>query len=298
MSKNTNLFNFGMNSKKAMLEDFSSAVVEREFYNLAISRFEWKGLPQGLRSHQVESYMYNNGCMAVFNMQYAGLNILPAAGTGELDINGRHKRYILTGLNGTIYEKSREEIALFGHDTTNIAEKIMVLEYVKRINRIIMTDDLNIKQLRVPFVFDASNNKDMSLKWIMSDIESNNPLAIYIRDNEMATQTRNTLLGQETKVQYLGDQLQNHIRDLYNRVYTQLGISNVEVRKAERLVEAEADANGEAVRINRKLIEKLREEGCKEVQQKFGHTITFKWAGEEEGESENVVQPGMDRQRL
>ena len=71
-----------------------------EFKNLAINRFTWTGLPNGLTSEQMELLLIEKGQLMAFEDKMLGILILPCFGKADINVYGLPTEYNIYSENG------------------------------------------------------------------------------------------------------------------------------------------------------------------------------------------------------
>ena len=69
------------------------------FQMIALNRYRWENLPNGIESRYIEEMLYDNGECAMFDHPDLGLCILRSSSRENLNIYGEPTKLTLTGFN-------------------------------------------------------------------------------------------------------------------------------------------------------------------------------------------------------
>ena len=242
-----------------------------EFINLAINRFTWENLPQGLTSEQLEFLLIHHGQLMCFNDKYYGTLILPCMGTSDINVYGLPTEYRVMGENGKYNKTVNIEDGVLIRNNPLGTSDIPTLEiFAKRIDDIEMTQDVNLFQQCIPKVLLADEDSKLTAKNIIDKIRK---FKFVIFGKSTLVNNIKTSDVLDTSSPYILDKLQQQKVDLKNELLTYLGINNNNNIKKERMIVDEVNANNEYTAINLDLMFDLRERACKEINEKFGLNI-------------------------
>lgn len=249
--------------------------VGETLYNIAVGSFKWTGLPDGLPSWMLENFLFFYGQVAAFEDSTGGLMILPAYQADQPNKYYVYQRYSVFGMN---FQKqiSLNDCVLFWNNSAHSDSCTIVSEYADRINSINLTDMMNIRQLRFPWMFGGDEQQINSLKAALTQANENN-FALFTTNSVQSALREG--VGFQTGVSYLGDDLKKHRDDIYNEVLTLLGFDNTPITKKERLITDEAHANDMQINFFRQDRLKCRQEAAEEINKKFGTNISVEWTG-------------------
>lgn len=259
--------------KLRKLEDLRG--VSESLFMMAVSSFEWDGLYEGLPSWLMERYLFDCGRVAAFEDPEYGFMLLPAWPVGPLDVQYNYKNYLVVGL-GYQRQIDREDCILIYNNSAHTGSWLTVMNYSQAINEINLTDRLNIKQLRFPWIFGGDEETVNSLKAAITQVE-NNVFALYTNKSIQAELQKG--IEGKTNIAYLGDDLKKHRDDLYNECLTLLGFDNIPISKKERLITDEANSNNQQIQFFRNDRLKSRQQAVEEINKRFGEKISVKWTG-------------------
>ncbi len=257
----------------------------KDYYlNLAINRFNWEGLPYGLTSEQLEFMLIQYGTLIGFKDNLRGLLILPCYGTSQYNVYGLPTKYRVCSLNGKYNETvDIDNGVLLKNNPLGVQEYSTLEIFAQRINDIERTQDVNLFQQNIPKLLLTDEDGKLTVKNIIKKLKEFK-FVIIGRNTLSKSITKNDVL--DTSSPYLLDKLQEQKEDLKNELLAYLGINNnSNVKKKERMVVDEVNANNEFTSINLDLMYDMRKKFVEEFNAKFGTNIEVeKREVEEDGE--------------
>jgi len=246
--------------------DHKDEILSR-FINLAINRFKWENLPNGIDSRILEGFLINYGMVAFFNDEKYGNMILPCYYTNELNVY-----YEPTQVNifGHKYHeiKDMEEVVLIRNNATADNDIDDLVTFATRINEIELTIDINLNAQKTPYVILCDEKERLTFKNIINDVRRFK-YAIFGTKNLKI----NNVDVLNTSSPYLVDKLQQQKRELFNELLSFLGINTNAVEKKERVLVDEVNANNEFILVNLEHMYEERRRAVDLINEKFGTNI-------------------------
>ena len=147
-----------------------------------------------------------------------------------------------------------------------------LMYHAYNISNIERTIDINLNQLKRPYIFLVPENQKFSFQKLISDIKNNQDVIIGNKDlNLESVANINTITPNNTL------ELYNLKKRYYNEALTDLGINNLQVDKKERLVADEVSSNDEDVKITRNEMLAMRKMACKQINEMFGLNVDVRF---------------------
>lgn len=260
---------FGNNANKSSNAMHLSRTTAQNWYNrlmlMAVSRFEWTGLPDGITSDWIETELYQRGSMAFFHNQNLGYLCLGYATNGKVNIYGQPNKIIASG-------KTSDKFRLNGDDYVIIKDNPLAYPliettrlYAYRLTIVERTLDVNVIAQRFPYIVKGSPQEMLSLKNMMQQLDD---FETYIMvDDSMDMQERMAVLP--TVAPYVGDKIMLYKHEIIDEYLTELGLSNANTDKKERLIVDEVNANNEEVKLSISMALKSRRDACEQINEKY-----------------------------
>ena len=236
---------------------------------LALNRYKWENLPNGIESRYIEQMLYDNGECAMFDHPDLGLCVLRSSSRENLNIYGEPTKLTVTGFNEHRTVMMDECVRIL-NNALGLPTLQHITYYARRMAEI---DDIimqNLRQQRVPYMFATDENNALSMKTLYNRIYQGEP-AIFI-DKEMLKGEPENIMVIPTLAPYLVDKLQIQKQEMERELLTFLGINNT-LEKKERLIVDETNSNNQFIKMASDIGFKQRQLACKQMNEMFGLNI-------------------------
>lgn len=260
MSKRYNL------RRTAIFHDYYSRLK-----TIALSAFEWQGLPDSCNAKFLENSLFNYG-RAVFvedpDLSYLTLNVNQS---DILNVYNEPIGYEVFGTGYSKYYKAKECVYI----RNNLLEKSTdstILIYAERLARIETTFDTNINAQKTPILIKCDGKTKNTLEAIYNQFEGDKP-AIYAHK---ALQDK-PLEILKTDAPFIADKLREEKRAVWNEALEYLGFNtNPSDKKRERLIISEVESNNQQIKIQAETMLLCRQQACEEINKKYGLSASVK----------------------
>lgn len=276
MSKNKSIWNRG--DELLISDTLQNRNLGRLFYlfsNLALNRFKWEGLPQGLESRHIEKALFEFGQCAFVDDKEVGLICLGCSNTGGYNVYGEPTNVLLTGVGYSKHYPLSEVERILNNDTL-IPTKFHVEYYTNKIYEIDKAMYKNLKQQKRPFIIATDKETQLTMKNIMKQVKEDEE-EIYV-DKRLDNGGQLGINVLQTNSPYLIDKYQQMKNDLMCEFLTIMGLnnSNANNNKKERLLVDEVNVNNGEILMHLDVDYKNRLEACERINKRFGTNITVK----------------------
>lgn len=241
----------------------------KHYQMLALNRYKWENLPNGIESRYIEQMLYDNGECAMFDHPDFGLTVLRSSSRENLNIYGEPTKLTLTGFNEHRTIMMDDCVRILNNDLA-LPTYQNILYYARRMAEI---DDIimqNLRQQRVPYLFATDDNNSYSLKALYDRMYQGEP-AIFV-DKEMLSGQSENIMVIPTTAPYLVDKLQIQKQEMERELLTFLGINNT-LEKKERLLQDETNSNNQFIKMSSDIGFKQRQLACQMMNEKFGLNV-------------------------
>lgn len=242
----------------------------KHYQMLALNRYRWENLPNGIESRYIEEMLYDNGECAMFDHPDLGLCVLRSSSRENLNIYGEPTKLSLTGFNEHRTVMMDECVRIMNNDLA-LPTLQNIVYYARRMAEI---DDIimqNLRQQRVPYLFATDENNAFSMKALYDRIYQGEP-AIFI-DKEMLKGEPENIMVIPTVAPYLVDKLQIQKQEMERELLTFLGINNT-LEKKERLLQDETNSNNQFIKMSSDIGFKQRQLACQQMNEMFGLNVS------------------------
>lgn len=255
-----------------------------KFLNVALSVYEWEGLPAGIDQRQLEMWLLTRG-YAIFFYDEAlkddtgkrapeGYAVLEGVAYGEWDlynIPNERRVYAPQGFQKTLDETN--SVIMF-HNQLRTPEIFTYEMYARRIAELDRTIDVNVMSQKTTKVVHCDDKQRLTWKNVMMQYDGNvytimGDKSIDLKDIEVLD------LSSELVALDLDVLKQRYIAEALQFA----GVESVPPEKRERLVSSEvtgAMGGTEALRFSRLC---ARQQACEEINRIFGLDVSVRYRG-------------------
>lgn len=270
--------------KKAISNQFEDAMLlnSRTYIDylermkkIALSMFEWTGLPDSMNSRYLEMCLYYKGQAALLYDENYGYINTQAADSGYINIYG-----LPTKINCFSYsyneirdlyipeatgQEKTDECILVMNTYERIPTCASVELFAMRLAEAQRSADININAMRTPVLIRTDKNQELSLRNLYAQYEGNAPVIFADR-----TQLNpDDIKVFKTDAPFIARDIMEYKVQIWNEFLTTLGVSNLD-EKRERLITSEIDSNNELVNLNLQSFLAPRKKACQEFNDKYG----------------------------
>lgn len=264
------------------------SVYKNIFYMLAMTRFEWVGLPKTVDPLFLERQLLLGGHATIAQpkkgKQRGFWYSAKALQTGPLGVydypkswqayNRDQLRFNVTGKNGVwIYDNVMRFPLCAALDI--FARELVDVQKTEQVNRFWQ---------KLPFILVAPDDMDVSATNLLSQVMGGEPAIIanrYVKDMEPYR------LGFD--VPFLGRELSAAEQNVLNKVYTILGIANLTF-KSERMIEDEVHDMGEPSTLMKLSALTERRRAAEYLNTRFGMNVSVVWRTDYQSENFNLLE--------
>jgi hypothetical protein len=261
------------------------------FTEIAISSFEWVGLPNTVDARFIEVGLYETGSMLYFNDEVMGNLCLRGTLGGQLDVYNIPLDRRAYASNGYQRVCGRSDSVIIWDNMTHCCCKDKMEIYAKRIAELDSSIDINCKAQRTPILIKGSEQQQLSLQNAYMQYDGNQP--VIFASNDFMEGDSGSFGVFTTGAPYVADKLYELKVNLWNEALTYLGVTNISVQKKERMIKDEVQRLQGGVMANRYSREFARQQACEQINRMFGTNISchfrdvFNQSNNYEGDDEN-----------
>lgn len=246
-------------------------IIYNHLLNLAIKRFKWDNLPEGLTSDILEQMLITYGQMGAF-MDGSLLKILPAHADNKMNLYGQPVSYRLYGMNGETHSVSAMNMVRLRNNPVGSADTYNLQILAQRIDNIEQTQEVNLFQQCVPKIISTNRDGVLTAKNIIRKIKDFS-FVVLTREKGINGQIKQDDVI-DTSAPYILDKLCDYDNFYNNKAMTYLGLNNSNIDKKERLISDEVNSNNEQIEAILDMYFECRQEFCKLCNEKFSTNIT------------------------
>lgn len=253
---------------------------------LAISMFEWKGLPESVDSRYIELHLFSNGCMVYFDDEVMGNLCLDCTYNGGLDVYGYPiLRRAYSSYNGYNRLLKNSNSVIIWNNLLHIPSEADIRAYARRLWMLDRIIDVNANAQKTPILVQGNEKQRLSLVNLYKEYDGNAP--VIFGDSSLNTEGLKSI---STGAPYVADRIYELKTQIWNEALTYLGISNINIQKKERLIADEVTRNQGGTVASRYSRLEARRQAVERINDMFGTNIKVNYREDyQEIEPENVI---------
>ena len=236
---------------------------------LAISMFEWKGLPESVDSRYIELHLFSNGCMVYFDDEVMGNLCLDCTYNGGLDVYGYPiLRRAYSSYNGYNRLLKDSNSVIIWNNLLHIPSEADIRAYARRLWMLDRIIDVNANAQKTPILVQGNEKQRLSLVNLYKEYDGNAP--VIFGDSSLNTEGLKSI---STGAPYVADRIYELKTQIWNEALTYLGISNINIQKKERLITDEVTRNQGGTIASRYSRLEARRQAVEKINAMFGTNI-------------------------
>lgn len=245
----------------------------RQYYNrlleLAISRFEWYGLPKTIDVRYLELCLFSDGHSVFFKDEELGFLALRCALGGRLNVYRipmNRRAYAANGYNRQLDYKN--SVVIFNNNlhTNSMLDLEMFSERLYNLDRAI---DVNANAQKTPVLILCDENQRLTMENLYQQFDGNRPFIF----GDKSINTKDCVKALNTGAPFVADKLYQLKTEIWNEALTYLGISNVNIMKKERLITDEVNRSVAGSVASRYSALQARKYACEQINEMFGLNV-------------------------
>lgn len=232
---------------------------------IALSLFEWEGLPDSCNARFLEKTLYSFGQALFVDDPELGFLTLKCTPSGDLNYYDEPLSYTA---NGVGYSKTfnKDECIVIRNNLLDRATDWTVVLFSSRLTEAQRTIDTNIVGQKTPYIVRCDNKDLLTMKNIIKQKD----------DNEITIFGSKSLNIDAIKVfptvsPFVADKIQEYKQQIWNEALTFFGINNDggNTQKRERMITDEVNANNQLISINAEAMLLTRQMACDIINKKY-----------------------------
>lgn len=238
--------------------------------NIALSIYEWKGLPHTCNERFLENTLFQDG-HAVFiedeTMSFLNLKVTVEG----LNVYNEGTKYTAHSTN---YSKSykAEECVYVRNNPLSKSTDFTIALYAERLAGLELAIQVNINAQKTPVLLRCEEKMKKTVETIYAQYEGDKP--VIVAGKAMSDKPLEVL---KTDAPFVADRLREEKRALWNEALEFLGINtNPSDKKKERLIVNEVDANNEQIDMQSACFLASRQKACELINEKWGLNVSVR----------------------
>ena len=243
-----------------------------QYYNrlteLALSMFEWTGLPKSVDPRFLEMCLFADGKAVFFKDDVLDYLTLQCAISGRLNVYRipiNRRAYATNGYNKNLTDK--DSVIIF-NNFMHTNSKLDVEMFSKRLYNLDRIIDVNANAQKTPVLIKCTEDERMTMKQLYMQYDGNEPF--IFGESDLNT---NGITVLKTDAPYVADQIYTLKTQIWNEALTYLGIMNINSVKKERMITDEAIRNNGGTIASRYSRLEVRRQACNQINEMFGLNV-------------------------
>lgn len=239
--------------------------------NLAITRFDWEGLPVGVDERILNMGLYFQGTCAFFIPDGMKVTALPCTFGSRFNFLYQPQSVNVYGYGYSKYLDNPDDFGFVRVSPTGVPLAISVYTYCKRMADTLRAIDVINQRMKRPYVFTVDEKQRLTIANLFKQIKDNEELIIGLKDYPLDKSSFDV-----APLPYQGntEQLWKSYYEYERILSTLMGINTIPVEKKERLISAEANANNMIIEMQNEVNLKELKLCIEVVNKKFGLDIS------------------------
>lgn len=248
---------------------------QSRLYELAISMFEWSGLPEGIDQRMLEWWLLRDGYVAFFydedlkyrsdNSAPEGYAVLQCMKGGPLDLYNYPQDRTVYAANGFNKAVNPDNSVLIFNNMLRVPMMPTLDMYARRLAEIDRAIDVNVMSQKSTKILKVTDRNKLAVENLVMETQGNRyavlvDKSIDLSDSDLLDFTSPFVAGDlyDLKARYL------------NEATTYIGVENSALEKKERLLESEVMAHLGLVESSRFTRLEPRKEAAEKINELFG----------------------------
>lgn len=237
--------------------------------NIAMSVFEWEGLPESCSERFMEDTLFHYG-RAIFvddpDMGFLNLRVAPAS---ELNVYNESVAYTAYSTGYSKYYK-RSDCVYIRNNYVEKSTDYSVILFAEKLALLDVAIQINHNAQKTPLLIYCDPKTKASLEALYNQYEGDKP--VVFGHKSLSEKPIQTLV---TGAPFIADKLREEKSAVWNEALEFLGINtNPSDKKKERLITSEVDSNNEQIDIQAGTMLLCRQKACEEINKKYGLNVS------------------------
>jgi hypothetical protein len=237
--------------------------------DLAISMYEWQGLPESVDERFLELTLLQFGVVLFVKDDVLDYCVMKTAAAGKLDIYNTptdRQAYAVTGYNEKF---DKDNSVLIFNNRLRMPSSLSLELYAERIADLQRTIDVNVAAQKTPIMLKCTEKQKQTMLRLYRDYTGNEPFIVAVKDG-----AAEDITALPTLAPYVADKINTLKHQLWNEAMTFIGIESANTDKAERLITDEVTSNLGTAEAERYVKLTARREAAKKINKMYGLNVS------------------------
>ena len=227
-------------AQSAILNNAQYLYYYHRIMQLALSRFEYKDLPDSMDERFLEMQLIERGSALLFTDDVMGPLCLPFSYGGPLDIYQKPTIRRAYASNGYNTERSEMDSVIIYNNRMRSPDIAAIRLFAHRLWNFDRIIDINCNAQKTPIVVQCDEQGRLTLTNLFKEVDGNSPV-IYTNKN---LDLPNSLKAINIQAPFIAENVLNIKKSVWDECMSYLGITTAGIYKAERVTSSEANNSG------------------------------------------------------
>lgn len=223
------------------------AMLKNEIISMALNRYKWVNLPETCDARYLEITLISNG-IATIGKPYTSdkwYSLAVGAWNTNPDMYGNPKAWTALGADGTQFNVSPYNGYFMYDNKLRVSIMPRIMLWVQELVDILMTMRQNRAHQKIPLIISGVQEKGFDLTNYVKQV-AGGELMVIATDGINNIQAK--ALTPPNAMPFIGDKLWANYMNIWNQIYTGLGIDNLQF-KSERMIEDEVTSQNDPTNL-------------------------------------------------
>lgn len=257
-------------AQSAILNNAQYLYYYHRIMQLALSRFEYKDLPDSMDERFLEMQLIERGSALLFADDVMGPLCLPFSYGGPLDIYQKPTIRRAYASNGYNTERSEVDSVIIYNNRMRSPDIAAIRLFAYRLWNFDRIIDINCNAQKTPIVVQCDEQGRLTLTNLFKEVDGNAPV-VYTNKN---LDLPNSLKAINIQAPFIAENVLNIKKSVWDECMSYLGITTAGIYKAERVTSSEANNSSGTTVASRWSPLAERQTAIEKFNQMFGLNIT------------------------
>lgn len=252
---------------------------------IAVSCFDWDGLPAGVRQRNLEISLLRKGACLFYRDeildQFLTLRCIMG---GERNLYDEPIYRTAYANNGYQYRTDDTQSVIIWDNYLHEDIFASLSMFAKRLTNIEITKDINLRAQKTPVMILCDERQRLTMENLFEKIDTAVPVVFGTKDLDL-----DGVKALNLEAPFLLDKLQEEKVNVLHEAFSYLGVGSLEIIKRERYISQEMQASQESNIAQRASRLKAREEAAGLINDMFGLDISVKYSPVSDQIADNML---------
>lgn len=227
-------------AQSAILNNAQYLYYYHRIMQLALSRFEYKDLPDSMDERFLEMQLIERGSALLFEDDVMGPLCLPFSYGGPLDIYQKPTIRRAYASNGYNTERSESDSVIIYNNRMHSPDIAAIRLFAHRLWNFDRIIDINCNSQKTPIVIQCDEQGRLTLTNLFKEVDGNAPVIFTNKNLDLP----NSLKAINIQAPFIAENVLNIKKSVWDECMSYLGITTAGIYKAERVTSSEANNAG------------------------------------------------------